>query len=366
MPPKRAGSPANRITKRRWYQVPLQTGVSKRCTLAEFSDLCCGSKSRHSLNRSLPTRVYMMTVVHGKPEAGELATPAKPIDGADVPLGLELRTIYSALFRIWYNKSVGHLFDNSFTKINSLIYVARIYGCILTISSTVELMVISWSRSQHGNGIVSSLCRCPRVLLANAIRSETLYNDAFVHLVGLLGLPRYWEAKNKLPQGIRDRVVEEYVNLYHKRMAVERSISRCLSWYLNTNTSQKKDIQMLDDILTLFYKDDNKEKNPKNKAAIYRSIISIKGASETVDWLLVGISSLSQACGGLYKKPGDWARAPRDSPESHSRPAHLLAAVYIVHHSDKSLRTMAVSNDARISTLEAHLREAQAGDSGHG
>ncbi|KAF8533407.1 hypothetical protein BDD12DRAFT_899201 [Trichophaea hybrida] len=109
------------------------------------------------------------------------------------------------------------------------------------------------------------------------------------------GCPRYWEAKNRLPQGIRDHVVEEYVNLCHKRMAVERSISRCLSWYLNTNTSQKKDIQVLDDILTLFYKEDDEEKNPKNEAAMYRSIVSIKGASETVDWLQGEIAPLTKS-----------------------------------------------------------------------
>jgi hypothetical protein len=69
-----------------------------------------------------------------------------------------------------------------------------------------------------------SLLAVLAILLANKIRSKILYNDAFVHLVGLLGAPRYWEVKNRLPQDIRDHVVEEYVNLCHKQMAADHLI----------------------------------------------------------------------------------------------------------------------------------------------
>jgi hypothetical protein len=112
------------------------------------------------------------------------------------------------------------------------------------ISNTVELLVIRWSWSQSGNGIIT---RCVDILLlANKIRSKILYNDAFVHLVGLLGVPRYWEVKNRPPQDIRDHVVER-----------------------------------LDDIVTLSQEDDE-DKKPKNEAAFYRSIVSIQGASDTL------------------------------------------------------------------------------------
>jgi hypothetical protein len=130
------------------------------------------------------------------------------------------------------------------TKTNSLIYIAGLYNCMPIISNTVELLVIRWSWSQSGNGIIT---RCVDILLlANKIRSKILYNDAFVHLVGLLGVPRYWEVKNRPPQDIRDHVVER-----------------------------------LDDIVTLSQEDDE-DKKPKNEAAFYRSIVSIQGASDTL------------------------------------------------------------------------------------
>jgi hypothetical protein len=126
-----------------------------------------------------------------------------------------------------------------------------------------------------------SLLAVLTILLANKIRSKILYNDAFVHLVGLLGVSRYWEAKNRLPQDIRDHVVEEYVNLCHKRMVADRLISRCLRWYLNLSKISKKDVERLDDIVTLSQEDDE-DKKPKNEAAFYRSIVSIRGASDTL------------------------------------------------------------------------------------
>jgi hypothetical protein len=130
-----------------------------------------------------------------------------------------LRAAYSALFKIFYNRTSDLTFE-TLSMIQTLVSVADQYCALPHVSGAIELLLIKWSRS-HGKIDASPI---EVLVLATKIRSKVLYNDAFVHLVGQF--EAHWKRRNELPEEIRNAVMEEHHTVCEMRTRVDREVAR--------------------------------------------------------------------------------------------------------------------------------------------
>ncbi|KAF8243166.1 hypothetical protein K440DRAFT_78350 [Wilcoxina mikolae CBS 423.85] len=130
-----------------------------------------------------------------------------------------LRAAYSALFKIFYNRTSDLSFE-TLSGIQILVSVADQYCALPHVAGAIELLLIKWSRS-HGK-----IDEYPIevLLVATKIRSKVLYNDAFIHLIGQF--ESYWGHRSKLPEKIRVTVMDEYYLLSEIRKRVDREVAK--------------------------------------------------------------------------------------------------------------------------------------------
>ncbi|KAF8533041.1 hypothetical protein BDD12DRAFT_867308 [Trichophaea hybrida] len=176
------------------------------------------AKRQETDSNALPIREDPMDVSHSSLTIPEISmTEAPPSPPSDV--AKSLRVAYSALFKIFYNRTSDLSFV-TLSSIQTLVSVADQYCALPHVSGAIELLLIKWSRS-HGKIHESSL---EVLLLATKIRSKVLYNDAFVHIVGQFSM--LWKRRQELPEEIRDVVMEEYHLVSEIRTKVDREVAR--------------------------------------------------------------------------------------------------------------------------------------------
>ncbi|KAF8535866.1 hypothetical protein BDD12DRAFT_853601 [Trichophaea hybrida] len=144
----------------------------------------------------------------------------------------ELHDTYICLFRIFYQTSfeLSSGVSEELHKIKLIVKLAELYCAMHSVSHRVTMELIAWSaRFGELDSYASKI-----ITLASKVRSEILFNDAFVHLVGKWRIHRHHT--REIDDNVRYLIDKEYMRIQELKSKVDRKLA-----YYASNPKNKYD-----------------------------------------------------------------------------------------------------------------------------
>jgi hypothetical protein len=148
-----------------------------------------------------------------EPESSDTSSESPPSPSAQDQHNL--KHVYCSLFGVFYNETRA-LSRLKFPRIQKLVALADQYCCLRSVSGAVELLLYK------SPDLATNIAKDPvaYLQLGQKIRSRSIYDDAFVHLVGQLD--SFWEQKDQLPPQVLKNVLDEYHCISKLKSTVDR------------------------------------------------------------------------------------------------------------------------------------------------
>ncbi|KAF8244948.1 hypothetical protein K440DRAFT_663158 [Wilcoxina mikolae CBS 423.85] len=144
----------------------------------------------------------------------------------------DLHDTYICLFRIFYQTSfeLSGGVSEQLHKIELIVELAEFYCAMRSVSHRISMELIAWS---HRFGELDSYAS-KIITLASKVRSEILFNDAFVHLVGKWKIDRHHT--RGMDDNVRYLIDKEYMRIQELKSKVDRKLA-----YYVSNPQKKYD-----------------------------------------------------------------------------------------------------------------------------
>ncbi|KAA8894444.1 hypothetical protein FN846DRAFT_922967 [Sphaerosporella brunnea] len=150
--------------------------------------------------------------------------PADQVDATEmVQVPEKLRAAYADLFKVFYKQACSIEYQG-LGPIQDLVNLADQYMCLKSVAFVLESMVLKWMLFSGAANLPDDSPEL--LLLAKKIRSKELFNDAFVHVVGLVN-ERPDRIKTVSPE-LQQMVCDVQMDLAKKQSVVDRY----LAWWL--------------------------------------------------------------------------------------------------------------------------------------